>query len=126
MPATKRMTERAALTEARERWGKGGGVIKRKSPSSEAERRAGHEELMRLRANVPQRPTVRGVPGERTGPEWEAWRTANRVHEKARNEAFGRALHYQYHVGAIFMGFAFEIKGSGDTWEEAFDAAKNR
>jgi hypothetical protein len=124
MPATKQMTDKSALKEAVRRWGKGGGVSKRKSPSSQAERDAGHAEVQRLRANPPQRPTTGDAPGDRAGPEWEAWRAANRAHQKAINEAMSKAFHYQYSVGAIFMGFAFEIKGSGDTWEQAFEAAR--
>jgi len=125
MPVTKRMTERAALSEARKRWGKNGCVSQRKEPSSAAQREAGHAELMRLRASRPQRPTTNDVPGGRTGPEWEAYRKAWREWKDQESAAFGEAMYHRYSVGEIVMdGMAFCVWGSGDTWEDAFANAR--
>ena len=76
-----------------------------------------------------------GIKSATTPEQREA---ARREMEKIRNEKpdgwknrerelFSIIVRQRYAVGRIILGgFAFGIDGSGDTWEEAFAAAKKR
>jgi hypothetical protein len=109
------MTKSAALKEAVSRWGRGAGV--RFNPDAAVgDQRV--ELLAEMKAHNAVRPERRYENGKQT-PEWRAWR-------KTADGLLGRMHAHRCEVGAVFMGIAFEIKGGGDTWEEAFTAAARR
>jgi hypothetical protein len=49
-----------------------------------------------------------------------------RARKQELDALFYRANRYRYSVGAIVMSLFFEIKGSGDTWEQAFAEADEK
>jgi hypothetical protein len=97
------MNRTQAMKEAARLFGKNAVARDYKRPSSPEIRAEWHEKAKALRA----------IPvGTRTQEE-----------RKALNEAVGWALHYRYSIGELNTSgpFAFiAIRGSGDTWEEAF------
>jgi hypothetical protein len=121
--ATKKMTQKQALAEATRRWGKGAGVrYEPKRQGTAASRLAAEAELRALMAVKPVEPI--GVKREVASPEWAAFRAARNEWMKAKDEAWGRSVSYKYTVGCVVMGLFFEIKGQGDSWEEAFKAVR--
>lgn len=45
-------------------------------------------------------------------------------YRERKNLAAYESHHYRFSVGKVAMGMFFSVEGSGDTWEEAFDAAE--
>lgn len=89
------MSKTAALVEARRRWGRNGVVRYTKHALTAVEKE-------------PLRPILIALRAERK-PE-----TATE-----RSILTGKLLTYRCDVGEV-TGFAFYVRGSGDTWEEAF------
>lgn len=98
------MNRTQAMKEGARLFGKNAVVRDYKRPSSPELRAAGLAEAK----------VIRAIPlGERT-----------REQRKQLDDAVGRALYYRYSVGQLNASgpFAFiAIRGSGDTWQEAFD-----
>lgn len=42
---------------------------------------------------------------------------------KEMRELLRESLNYRYAVGTVEMGMFFSVRGQGDTWEQAFEAA---
>jgi hypothetical protein len=112
------MTKQQALAEARKRWGKNAIVRFNRGAFRKADRTTASADLKSHRAEKPQRPVP--VTPEYT-VAWRAWKVEE-------DRLMGICLHYPCDVGDSFtlpmFGAGFAVKGSGDTWEEAFAAVK--
>lgn len=97
------MTKSQAVKEAVKRWGKEAVVIdERKFASTPEEREAAREERKRLLATL--------TPEEK------------KARRKELDELLSRALRQRFKVG-YHGGFFIGVRGTGDTWEECFQAA---
>lgn len=127
------MTRNQALAEAVKRWGKKAAIQdggKRRASTPEARARASSE-LKELRANKPVAPSIFDLetwPASRSVAEFRAARLqyVADLRKWTANESrlFGEALAMRFDVGVV--GWAFEIRGSGDTWEDAFANADGK
>lgn len=102
------MTQQQALAETQKRWGRGGVVEFNKKGCTKVERDVASAALKAHREAKPRAPDL-------------AWR-------KRERELMGVALSYRYRVGQIIsmpgFGGCFEVRGEGDSWEEAFTQAE--
>ena len=111
------MTNKKALAEATKRWGKQAGIRHTPKATDQAGREAVRAKLKELRAN---KPVLRA--DLETRAEWDAHRLAGREWRAAESTAQSISLcSYRCTVGKVT--WAFEGKGQGDTWEEAFAQA---
>lgn len=125
---TKIRSQRAALQEAVRRWGARGavrdaGAARATTPESRA---AAHLELRAHIATEPKFTKLADWPETATVGEYRsALREHNLKHlawKERRSELWRQTYNRRYAVGVISLGF--EIKGEGDTWDEAFANAK--
>lgn len=123
-----KMTRDQASAEAVRRWGKTGSIRDRGSKfrSSPESRKAASDELKALREMKPESPDVRDTvkwPDDLTLREFRRALVEARdayVGWKARHdELFSAALNKRFQVGSITSGLFF-VRGSGDSWEDAF------
>ena len=105
----------AALAEARRRWGREACVrFDGRAPKALARATA----LEALKAHNQLKPAQKYEAGTMT-PEYRAWNgEAHRLLALTHSEPCN--------VGRVFMGIAFEVRGVGDTWDEAFADADKR
>lgn len=117
------MTRTQAAREARKRWGLKG-IIRAYEAWSSPEKRAAA--LQRLQANRARREAIDKEIAERLALlDWyRQLQDERRACVKAVSEAQGQCGYYKFNVGKD-IGYAFEVEGQGDTWEEAFGKAKN-
>jgi hypothetical protein len=112
------MTTRQATAEARRRFGpKGVARLDRRITWKEIDRVRAREELKTLRENKPVRPDSADEDATLE------YRTAFRAWRKKEEELMTIALSTRCDVGILTdeIGFAmFGIRGSGDTFEDAF------
>jgi len=115
------MTQATALKRAIKLWGKAGAVRDGGKPTSLADRAAARLRFDAFGKDFPEpRPT-----DDRTIAELKAWEARGRAWRQARSEAAAYCRFFRYAVG-VSSGMFFEVKGEGDTWEQAFAAAEKR
>jgi len=106
------MNRKQAMAEAARLWGKRAAVRDEGKPTSEEKRKAATVELKRLREAF--------AAAARDTDEWRRLR-------KEINAQLTWALGHRYSVGYV-AGVAgvsfFHVAGQGDTWAEAFEAAR--
>jgi hypothetical protein len=124
------MTAKQALAEAVRRWGKKAAVQDRgkKAGMTPADREKMRLEFIELNKIKLEEPNLQTWPGD---APVEEYRVALRAHRKASRELrekkdwfLGRIYSFRFYVGVAT--WAFEIKGTGDTWEEAFADADRK
>lgn len=113
-------------------WGKDAAVEDRSvgcagTPESRA---AASAELAKLRR---EKPTWLGLQDTVTFPDsmtLAEYRAAHKLYLRQaevwralESDAQSRAMRQRYQVGKVMGGFAFHVKGRGDSWEEALKAA---
>lgn len=111
----------AALREATRRWGKAAAVKQNKQPSNPVDREAAHAK------NVAAGERIRAIDAEIEARlkalDWyQALQAERRELRKVRDEQSYWGCYHQFLVGHVSMGF-FHVRGSGDSWEEAFRKA---
>jgi hypothetical protein len=117
------MTRDIALREAQKRWGKRA-MIRAGDKVTSAYRR----EIARagaIRVKEQQDELIRERDERLKALDWlQQMNTEIAALGKQRNELLALSHHYKFSVGSVdnIIG-AFHIKGQGDTWEAAFDAA---
>ncbi len=105
------MNIRQALAEAHQRWGLSAHVRDRRRPSSPEARAAARPRLQELKAQL----------AEFRDP------LSRRICKDRISEQRAKVLYRRFSVGeAIFGGSGFLIRGEGDTWEAAFEAAERK
>lgn len=92
------MNRAQALARATELWGKTAGI----------------EDLGPKMASTPER---RAAALSQLHAMTREERKANR---RLEAQLMSESWRYRYRVGALMFGMFFEIKGTGDTWEDAF------
>lgn len=117
------MNKTQALNKAIKLWGKGAGVQDRGAkwatgPDVRAEAKAKLAAMPRQWLDVEPTPT-----DDQTIGELKAWQARHRVWADEKRALAAVCHTYRFQVGAVAMGMFFEIKGEGDTWEEAFAKA---
>ncbi len=117
------MTREQAIKQAEKRWGKQAAWRVGSSRSSSEQRAERRTRLLALRA---ERETLEKAWQERLNamPEYQEY-TAKRKALIAAIRTVDFVDYYKFLVGEN-LGFAFEVKGHGDTWEEAFANADGR
>lgn len=115
------MTREQAQREARKRWGTRA-LIRAGEKLSSPESRA--SALQRLRDNRDRRDAIDSEVQRRLNEmDWyKALMLERRACAEAVKHGTGWACYYKFSVGCD-VGIAFHVKGQGDTWEEAFEAA---
>lgn len=97
------MNRKQALAEAVKRWGKDAMIQDRpRCASSPEEREVARKQRKYLRDTLTKEDLKK--------------------RHKDMDELLFDSMRYRFSVG-IFGGFFFGVRGSGDTWEEAFEAA---
>jgi hypothetical protein len=124
------MTLTQALNRARKLWGKQARVSDSgwRHASSPEERDAASVRYRELVASPPTPVTPETFDPTATIADYLVARAiytaAWRLWREARDEAQSTSNHYRYSVGVVGMGgLAYIVKGVGDSWQEAFNAA---
>lgn len=112
------MTREQAMKEARKRWGARAMIRAHERLSSPEQREAAAAEV---RAMKDRRDAIEREINERLAAlDWYQQLTAERKDVvKNIEQNRWRQAYYKFAVGSD-MGFAFHVRGSGDTWEQAF------
>lgn len=121
-------TIKEAHAHAMKLWGKSAMVSDGKVETSSGLRDAASERLRVLRAEKPEIRPIEEWPEEMTlgtyRAELKAAQARRRAWREQENAAICEAVRYRYSVGV--GGLWFLVKGQGDTWEAAFEAAERR
>lgn len=116
------MTRDQALRQAQKRWGKRAAIRAEGELSSPEKRAAAKERKDTLRsqkaeleAEITRREVAAGIPEVRAQIQ---------ALSKPITSEMWESMRYRFTVGSVdgVIG-AFHVKGQGDTWEQAFDAA---
>jgi hypothetical protein len=127
-------TKQQALAEARKRWGKnamvrdnGAGAATTPEGRADGKRRCGEHQQKKA-------PEFRSMSDTTAWPDtatfgeyrsaWKAWRKERELWQAEAYRLQRLANGRRYTVGYVMGGLAFKIEGEGDTWQEAFDAAR--
>lgn len=124
------MTQQQALKLLRAKYGKEA-AIRDKGVRSGPDLRAYHSAQRAALGERPAAPDVWKTPDDMTMAEYRQLLREHRQkaddYKKAHDHHMFGAMRYRYEVGTLThmrgLGNAFHIRGSGDTWDAALDAA---
>lgn len=128
----RKLSKAKALELCQMAWGKNAAIedmsaARAGTPESRAE---ASEQLKKLRGGKKEWPGLQNTvafPDTMSLGEYRKalkdFNAAAAVWRAMESDAVSRAMRMRYKVGTVMGGFAFHIKGSGDTWEEALTKA---
>lgn len=118
------MTNQQAMKQATKRWGKQA-LIQNGGHFSSPERRAeAGEKAKSARARMKE--IDQEISDRLKALDWyQALTSERRELQKVASDNSSLALRYRFQVGRN-TGLFFEVLGSGDTWEQAFEQADQR
>ena len=115
------MTREQASKAAAKRWGKRAMWRVEEKSSSPERRESARAEAAELKAKADALSAE--IKRRLDALDWLTEMNAERLRlRKAADRAGWGAMHYKFTVGEN-VGYAFVVKGQGDTWEEAFAKA---
>lgn len=122
----KRLSRAKVLELVTAAWGKNAAIDDSRLAGTPESRAEASAQLEKLRANKPTWPGLQNTivfPDTMTLAEYRAALKAHNhkaeMWRAMESDARSRAMRMRYRVGEVMGGFAFHIKGSGDSWEEA-------